>query len=149
MKYLLWFCVFLLCFSLYLSIINKSNDDKFYDVVYVDSIVHDTLFVEKPSYIYKYIVRYDTVELETICHDTVWVNIPIESKMYADSNYSAWISGYKTSLDSIKVYPSTVYQTKIKETVQKRRFGLGLQVGYGYPYGAYVGIGVNYNILNW
>lgn len=78
-----------------------------------------------------------------------------EQAYYEDSLYRAWVSGYRPRLDSIEIYPRTVthiitndiYHTiKVKD---KRRWGLGLQAGYGYPGGFYVGAGVSYNLFQW
>lgn len=110
-----------------------------------------------------------TVRRETVHHympvpylcwhngDTIHVGdtvLPVEQKEYRDSDYTAWVSGYRPQLDSIDVYPKTVYQTvtnDIYHTVTKksRRWGLGLQVGYGYPTGWYVGFGVSWNLILW
>ena len=40
-------------------------------------------------------------------HDTLYISLPIEQRIYADSTYTAWISGYRPKLDSILIYPQT------------------------------------------
>lgn len=102
-------------------------------------IVRDTEVVERdPQIVY---VRGDSVE------------IPIVQKKYADSTYTAWVSGYKPSLDSIEVYRKTVVQ---RETITLRkispRWGIGVMGGYGYGtknkvFEPFAGIGVYYRIL--
>lgn len=77
-----------------------------------------------------------------------------EQAYYEDSLYRAWVSGYRPRLDSLQIFPRTVYQTvtnDIYHTIvpKKKRWGLGLQVGYGYPSGIYVGVGVSYNLFQW
>lgn len=80
-----------------------------------------------------------------------------EQAYYEDSLYRAWISGYRPKLDSLMVFPKTVYQTvtnDIYHTIapNKKRWGLGLQAGCGfYPgqSGFYVGVGVSYNLWQW
>ena len=79
-----------------------------------------------------------------------------EQAYYEDSLYRAWISGYRPKLDSLMVFPKTVYQTVTNDIYhpvivkpKKKRWGFGLQAGYGYPGGWYVGAGVNYNIFMW
>jgi len=52
------------------------------------------------------------------------------------------------------IFPRTVYRTvtnDIYHTIKskKKRWGLGLQAGYGYPGGFYVGAGVSYNLFYW
>ena len=77
--------------------------------------------------------------------------------VYEDSLYRAVVSGYvDPRLDSITVYPRTVYQTVTNDIYhpvivkpKKKRWGLGLQAGYGYPGGFYVGAGVSYNLWQW
>ena len=77
-----------------------------------------------------------------------------EQAYYEDSLYRAWVSGYRPRLDSLRIFPRTVYQTvtnDIYHTVipKKKRWGLGLQAGYGYPGGWYVGAGVSCNLVMW
>lgn len=78
--------------------------------------------------------------------DTVFVYIPISQKVYKDSLYTAWVSGYRAKLDSIEIYQKTqtIY---IRDKLKRKRFGVGVQVGYGYPCGMYAGIGVSYNLF--
>ena len=77
-----------------------------------------------------------------------------EQAYYEDSLYRAWVSGYRPRLDSLQIFPRTVYRTvtnDIYHTIvpKKKRWGLGLQVGYGYPGGFYVGGGGSYNLFQW
>ena len=77
-----------------------------------------------------------------------------EQAYYEDSLYRAWVSGYRPRLDSLLIFPRTVYRTvtnDIYHTIKskKKRWGLGLQAGYGYPGGFYVGAGVSYNLFYW
>lgn len=77
-----------------------------------------------------------------------------EQAYYEDSLYRVWVSGYRPRLDSLQIFPRTVYQTvtnDIYHTIvpKKKRWGLGLQVGYGYLGGFYVGGGVSYNLFQW
>lgn len=87
--------------------------------------------------------------------DTARVVVPIESKMYRESNYTAWVSGYEANLDSIEVYPRTVYVTRSEVYRKPNRWGLTLSAGYGYTPGEgmkpFVGLGISYTIkpLKW
>lgn len=87
--------------------------------------------------------------------DTIHVGdtvLPIEQKVYIDSNYTAYVSGYNPNLDSLKVYPKTVTVTNDILRITKyplKKWGLGIQVGYSYPMGSYVGIGLSYNLFVW
>lgn len=77
-----------------------------------------------------------------------------EQAYYEDSLYRVWVSGYRPRLDSLQIFPKTVYRTvtnDIYHTIvpKKKRWGLGLQVGYGYPGGLYLGVGMSYNLWWW
>ncbi len=106
----------------------------------------DTLLVSSP------VVAFFRITSDTIhVGDTVVMR---EQAVYEDSLCRAWVSGYRPRLDSIEVYPKTVYQevrNDIYHTIvpKKKRWGLGLQVGYGYPRGFYFGAGVSYNLWQW
>ena len=66
-------------------------------------------------------------------------------------------TGYRPQLDSIQIYQTTEYITKEIKTVTKpKRWGIGLQAGYGVSFSnmqikatPYIGIGISYNILTW
>ena len=94
-----------------------------------------------------------TLKLTDTIHigDTV---VPREQAYYEDSLYRAWVSGYRPRLDSLQIFPRTVYQTVTNDiyhtvTPKKKRWGLGLQAGYGYPCGWYVGAGISCNLFIW
>lgn len=107
------------------------------------------------------IIRYETVKLpvkkdtceaeqDTCAPDSVDVVIPITQKSYEDSLYRLWVSGYDVRLDSIKVNSRTrEIRIPVLVPAKQKRWGLGLQVGYGYPTGVYVGVGLSYNLFNW
>lgn len=131
-------------------------------VVRTDTL-HDTVTVREPVFVTERAVRTDTVWLPVVRtrtdtvllrsdgpKDSVRAVIPITQKVYADSTYKAWVSGYNPRLDSIRVYRQTIVTTKTETVVKKRRIGIGVQAGYGYGfrYGGiepYVGLGVSWN----
>lgn len=82
--------------------------------------------------------------------DSVEVELPITQKVYGDSTYKAWVSGYRPSLDSIEVYRKTV--TIERTLVQKpKRWSIGVTGGYGYGLlhgrpDVFVGVGVSYRL---
>ncbi|KAA4671576.1 hypothetical protein F3B42_14125 [Bacteroides ovatus] len=104
---------------------------------------------------YKYAklpVKKDTckVKQDTCTPDSAEVVIPITQKIYEDSLYRAWVSGYNAKLDSIVVYSRTrEIRIPVFIPAKRKRWGLGLQAGYGYPNGLYVGVGVSYNLWQW
>lgn len=132
-------------------------------------VVYDTVTYRQPIAVDSVVLRYKTIRVEVkeddfpksddrednfpTKADSVSVEIPITQKHYADSTYSAWVSGYEPCLDSIQVYPKTEYKT-ITSTIKDKpkRWGIGIQGGAGYGKGGftpYIGIGVQYNIIRW
>lgn len=106
----------------------------------------DTVLISAPVAVF-FAFTSDTIHIG----DTVVMR---EQAYYEDSLYRAWVSGYHPRLDSIEVFPKTVYQTvtnDIYHTIKprKKRWGLGVQAGYGYPGGWYIGAGVSYNLFQW
>ena len=130
--------------------------------VKVDTLfIYDTIIVEKP--VIKKVEIIDTLLLPVpitdtlMLHDTVFVHLPIEQRQYGDTRYNAWVSGYRPQLDSIRIYQQTEYITKeIKTATKPKRWGIGLQAGYGvslhkgqvFP-APYIGVGLSYSIFSW
>ena len=74
--------------------------------------------------------------------------------IYKDSTYTAVVGGIEPYLKSIEIYPKTIYVNNNTTTTIKvrSRFGLGVQAGYGYSRNGlqpYVGVGVQYNLIQW
>lgn len=116
-------------------------------------IRHDTIKVNSPVPVYKYIKYNDTV---TICHqlrDTVkeLIFLPREYMVYKDSTYRAVVSGVDPRLDSIEIYRPTITNTitKYVEVKKKTRWGIGPQAGATYDgkIKPYIGIGIQYNLI--
>ena len=80
--------------------------------------------------------------------DSINVQIPITQKVYEDSTYKAFVSGYNASLDSFYIYP----QTKIITIIEKpKRWHIGITAGYGItPKGLqpYLGLGCTYTFIS-
>lgn len=82
------------------------------------------------------------------CADSVDVRLEMTQRVYRDSVYTAWVSGYMPQLDSIEVYRRTE-RVSISVRERRGRFGLGAVVGAGYARGGvapFVGIGVCYRL---
>lgn len=118
----------------------------------------DTVVVEKPVPVRVVERRTDTLIVYRDRGDTVHVPIPIRQYQFRDSLYALDVSGYGVSVDRLEIYPRTIYRTINTATERvvkdRRRWGLGLQAGYGYNFGAnkpgpYVGIGVQYSVVRW
>ena len=107
----------------------------------------DTVLISAPMAPLLVFQLTDTIRIgDTVVHR--------EQAYYEDSLYRAWVSGYRPRLDSLQIFPRTVYRTVTNDiyhtiTPKKKRWGLGLQVGYGYPSGIYAGVGVSYNLFQW
>lgn len=134
------------------------------DSVYLDTVrvtVWDTVRVRIPeeiksvdlgvrSYRVKLLGRVETEYAEkgikgdnAVEADSVEVELPITQKVYEDSTYRAWVSGYDARLDSFVLYRPTRFVTvTVKEPASL--FSWGLQAGLGMtPKGIqpYIGIG--------
>ena len=85
--------------------------------------------------------------------DSIEVPIAIEQKRYDDSLYTAWVSGFRPALDSIRLHQPEIVTT-ITETIVKPapRLSVGLSVGPGisidkdHHMGIYVGFTVQYRL---
>lgn len=84
--------------------------------------------------------------------DSVAVKIPITQKRYDGENYSAWVSGYEPSLDSIFVSQRTDVVT-IREKKPPNKWHIGVQCGVGYTFKSkqfepFIGVGLSYSIIS-
>lgn len=131
--------------------------------------VYDTIpvFIDMPVPRDSMVIRYATVTVpvydtirthstDTLFSDSTTVILPITQKVYKDSTYEAWVSGYMPALDSIRVFQpvttitNTITQTEVRYKI--KRWGLGVQVGVGFTPSKiepYIGLGVTYNIFSW
>lgn len=130
-------------------------------------VVYDTIPYYKPIPRDSVVVRYITERLPIVDSlvdkvdssvdkvgssvDSVAVEIPITHKVYEDSNYTAWVSGYKPSLDSLRIYQQTQTIT-IVERKKPKRWSVGVTAGYGITMQGspqlepFIGIGLTYNL---
>lgn len=133
-------------------------------VVRTDTL-HDTVTVREPVFVTERVVRTDTVWLPVVRtrtdtvllasdgpKDSAWAVIPITQKVYADSTYKAWVSGYNPRLDSIAVYNKTVIRTITRTEVEKcGKFGIGVVGGVGFGMATrkpdvFLGVGFSYRL---
>lgn len=98
----------------------------------------------------------DTVQVMVRDTVQVMVQVPREVRVYSDSAYRAQVSGFRPSLDWIEVYPQTIVVTRNICADSRKRWGIGLQAGYGaYAAGGrvmlapYLGVGVSWDIVSW
>lgn len=141
----------------------EDNSEKTNETVY-DTI---PIFIDTPIPRDSIVIRYETVKVpvydtirahhaDTLFSDSATIILPITQKVYKDSTYEAWVSGYMPALDSIRIFQptttitNTITNTKIR--YKQKRWGLGVQSGIGITLGKiepYIGIGISYNILSW
>ena len=81
----------------------------------VTVIRHDTIKIDSPAPVIKYIKEKEYVKItdSLFVHDTVThiIELPREYLVYQDTTYRAVVSGVQPRLDTIAIYPKTVYQT--------------------------------------
>lgn len=143
----------------------KSCEPKVDEVVECDTIyVHDTIRIVEPKIVKEEVVRYDTVYvLEKSVLGTqdslnvpesgemgTQVVLPITQRVYEDSTYKAWVSGYDPRLDSLHLYRKEVYYpVMIKQTVKPRVVvSAGVYGGFGAK-GVDYGLGISVGVPIW
>lgn len=121
----------------------------------------DTVTIEKPTEIVRYVVRHDTIRTNDIVIITDSTTnepqaiIPIEQAVYSDSTenaqYTAYVSGFHAALDSITINcknTETIITNEVR--VPSPRFSVGVQAGVGVSLQGlavpYVGLGVQYRL---
>ena len=156
-----WFCFLLLflavfCVGVGVGYVGFGRDKEIVraDTVYSSDTVRWPIV--RDSVVTRYVtrrlavMRVDTVrQSDTVrAVDTVEVSLPIVQKVYRDTNYTAWVSGYEPRLDSVSVRHREVTLTKV--TRGESRWGVGVQVGYGidktFKPTPYVGVGLMYRL---
>lgn len=118
----------------------------------------DTLYLPKDTIIYepveviKWKTRKDTVRLALVDTlyktDSVLVEVPIEQKVYKDTNYTAYVSGFRPKLDSIRLtQPTIVITTTVQEPAPKgKKLGWGITAGPSVLYDGQVRAGVGASV---
>lgn len=90
---------------------------------------------------------------EKISADSVEVQVPITQTKYEGDTYTAYVSGYNASLDSLILRMPHETMT-ITKRPKPKRWSIGIQVGYGMTlggtpqFGPYVGVGISYNLFS-
>lgn len=131
------------------------------DTVSVSLFRYDTIEVYKPVARDSVVVKHITERLPKVVKtqtdtitltDSVEVAVPITQRVYEDTLYTAYVSGYKARLDSMRLRSKVTTLIRTAYVRKNARWGVGVQAGYGVGHcGAspYIGVGVSYNILNW
>lgn len=161
---ILFFTLFMvsLCFNVH-TIRHTEDAGVFQDTVRItitDTIPYYTP-VPKDSTVIKYVTVKVPITDENVPNadesipDSIDIYMPITQKVYSDSTYTAYISGYNPHLDSMLVFPRTQFITITEtEKAKPKRWNVGVQAGYGLTietvpkFTPYIGIGVSYNLFN-
>ena len=105
----------------------------------------------KPLYLFSYITKHKVSRDTITSRDTVTrydtIPIPITQQKYEGANYTAYVSGFHQSLDSIEVRERVITNTISKN---RSRWNIGVSAGYAItPKGLspYIGVGVTYNLF--
>ena len=121
----------------------------------IQVVKRDTLRLNSPILREIHKITHDTIKI--VMNDTIvrrdTIYLEREQRVYEDDEYKAFVSGFQPRLDSIYVYPKTIYETKVSTRKEWRQFTYGVQVGVGVvmpfnsspSFGGYVGIGIGYN----
>ena len=125
----------------------------------VDTLtIHDTIRLEKPVFFETRVVdtMVVTVTEWEVVHDTAFVTLPREEVEYRDTSYRAVVSGFLPRLEELEIYQKervvTIQTEKVVTVPDKRRWGAGVQAGYGItPAGfqPYLGVGVSFTLVRW
>ena len=124
MKYLLYSIIFIL---IIFNVYNFGRNSVKPEIIErTDTItIQDTITIYKPSVDTVYLTKYVTDTLYSTDSIKVPVNVPISTSIYTDdSTYYAQISGFKASLDTLKVFPkeTIIYNEKTLEIKEKQPF---------------------------
>lgn len=125
-----------------------------------DSIyfITDTIKVSQPDNCKVKEIGRDTVKIWQLKHDTIAISKDVVlnkvQKEYKDTGkYQVWISGYHDVwLDSLQLYPKTIYQKSTVIQKKRYKFGFGPQIGFEYQFkdkvfNPYIGIGLQWNLI--
>ena len=121
----------------------------------IQIVKRDTLLLNSPILREIHKITHDTIKI--VMNDTIvrrdTIYLEREQRVYEDEEYKAFVSGFQPRLDSIYVYPKTIYETKVSTRKEWRQFTYGVQVGVGVvmpfnsspSFGGYLGFGIGYN----
>jgi hypothetical protein len=151
MRRVLLLLMHLFAFAVIAYFVRTKEPSQVVEVVRTDTVmVTDTLLVVQPICTETRVTDTVRVVLRDTLLRLVEVRVPIEQRVYEDSTFRAYVSGFRPTLDSIEIIrPRT--EIRIRERVEQKppRWSLGIQGGYGVtPKGVqpYVGIGVAYRL---
>lgn len=145
---LIIFTIVLICLKCCYPNNRKEEPIKIIDTITI--IKTDTITIIKPQSVIRYVDKIVRDTLYSIDSIPVFINVPIETKVYADSNYRAVVSGYKASLDTISIFNKNLIQYINKITYKTKRINFSPSIGFGYGMfnkriDMYVGFSIGYS----
>lgn len=152
-----FFVVLVLGVALVLAWWMKRSESVVTEVVRMDTVVvvkTDTVRMPEPVEVVKVkeVVRTLPVYCEAPLDSTreVEVLLPIEQKVYCDSAYTAYVSGYETQLDSIilNTRSEVVRITEREESKWSVGVGVGAGIGKDGVVGPMLGITISYRLFS-
>lgn len=125
------------------------------EIIFLDSLVYDTVFIEKIELVKLPIYNIDTVQqTDTIVAvDSVYVELPIEVKHYSDTLARTAISfdlrGFQCEVNNLYVKNFLNVPTQEK-AVKTNRFGVGVGIGITYvdKFRLVPTLGISYNLFS-
>lgn len=105
--------------------------------VKIDTLkIFDTIRIIRPILVKSTRLREDTISITKKAFiDSSKVVLPIEQKIYSDSSYTAFVSGYRAVLDSIHIRsPTTIINREIERVIKRKHFNIGIVGGLGYGF---------------
>ena len=160
MKKVFWIVVALLGISISLNVWQCSSrplpsvvvehDTIWKDTVIREPVAAETIQTDRVVYI-KVAVAQPHPQRDTV-HDSIEVPVPIVQKIYDDSLYTAWVSGFEPNLDSLQLHQTEIITTITKTIVKPSTLiTVGIQTGCGYgifnrQFDMYVGVGAQINL---
>lgn len=123
----------LLILGFVIGILCRSKSiERVVDIQRDTTFVIDTHFIEKPVLVERFIkdtlfvaVR-DTIRQ----NDTLYLSLPRETKIYAEKDYYAEVSGYEPSLDYLEVYPTTKFVKETETVTHRNALTFGIEPSY-------------------
>lgn len=118
-------------------------------------IIRDTFTQIRPISVERKVVEYVPVPVTDTMrvHDTLVMYLEREQVVWQDSLSAVYASGILPRVDSVRHFTSQMVVTREIPViqVQRTRWGVGIQAGYGIGKAGlspYVGVGVSYNIVS-
>lgn len=100
--------------------------------------LRDTVVIDRPVVVERFpagniLARAEVATADTCAAtpDSVEVRLPVERVRYAGDRYEAWVSGYRPSLDSLRIYGEdrVVSSVIARGRHARRRWGFGAAAG--------------------